>query len=893
MSYDKHQVPLLLACLLCMATVPAWGQPWDGATVWSGSGGDWFDENGWSPAPPDSGSYEARIDNGSNSTSYSGPHINGLNPVNNGSADAYRIRVGWSAGGGGYLSMSAGELMTEGLYIGHSLGGWGGFNMTGGELEVGKVALDYTGPIVVGERGDGEFSASNGSIIRAGAITLAAQSFVEAEVSLNNTDLEASNLIVGEWGRGTLYHGHMTDATIGTLIVRNGSYRTDLNGYLATTTTEVRDTTLGNPAVFENGAIHETGTLYVGGVEESVYKQHGDLDADEVWVGYNGHGMMTQNLNGSSTSITDDLIIGAGGVAECVGEYRYHSLDQIPSTLNVGGKIQIGGTAPNYSQHGRGRFELYNFGFQHLFGNISAGSIEVGEGGTLALGVDIGNLGNLITNSSITGLDQPGRILEITLNKTVSQGIAPITLDGLRVGSSDGDATYVAEEDMTSSQLLIGEAGSDGIYEHRQGDTTTDYLYIGPNATYEYTGATAGEKLTIHGGMDAYGTLQVVGTGNHLIVDVPGCIVNLGNATIISGSRMSMSVGPDSLLILPPGGDPFSSLTNEGITHIAGNTLVVAAGEGFDGVGSIDDPVECAGWIHAYPGGFINLNGGVTVSGTGEVLLGAGQVIADSASGISGGQLSADVQYVGHTGTGTFTHTGGTNTVAGELCIGKMPGADGTYTISDGTLIVADLVVGGDGAGALNIVSTEVDEITVSNRLHFGPGGSLSAVPGTSINMTGSQFENESTDPSALADLINVELIYAQPQMQQDFFEAAGADIGPTPAGFIDNFALGELTMEIGTILTLVDLIENQGGADEALYVYELNLGEWTMVDLNGVNLYYMVDSIDPSAMVMDMSGQGGMLIQVPVPEPSTVVLLCVGMVLLAIRLRRTRRTAA
>ena len=240
MSYDKQQVPLLLACLMCMATVPAWGQPWNGATVWSGSsGGDWFDDGRWSNGYPNKlgASHDARIDNGSNSQSHSGPLISGWNPNgSNSPAEAYRVYVGWSAGGGGYLAMSAGGLMTEGLYIGHSLEGWGGFNMTGGELGVGKVGLSYTGPIVVGDRGDGELTASNGSVIRAGAIILAAQSFVEAEVSLNNADLEASNLIVGEWGKGSLYHNTMTSAEIGTLTVRNGSYYLDM-GTLTTTTT--------------------------------------------------------------------------------------------------------------------------------------------------------------------------------------------------------------------------------------------------------------------------------------------------------------------------------------------------------------------------------------------------------------------------------------------------------------------------------------------------------------------------------------------------------------------------------------------------------------------------------------------------------------------------------
>ena len=54
----------------------------------------------------------------------------------------------------------------------------------------------------------------------------------------------------------------------------------------------------------------------------------------------------------------------------------------------------------------------------------------------------------------------------------------------------------------------------------------------------------------------------------------------------------------------------------------------------------------------------------MTLSGTGTINLGSGNLTTnDLASGISGGSLSVANQYVGNGGTGTFTQSGGTNSI--------------------------------------------------------------------------------------------------------------------------------------------------------------------------------------------------------------------------------------
>lgn len=51
-------------------------------------------------------------------------------------------------------------------------------------------------------------------------------------------------------------------------------------------------------------------------------------------------------------------------------------------------------------------------------------------------------------------------------------------------------------------------------------------------------------------------------------------------------------------------------------------------------------------------------------------------------------------------------------------------------------------------------------------------------MPGATIHMTGSAFENESTDPADLAGLSNLSLIFEGGSANVDPFEVAGEDMG-------------------------------------------------------------------------------------------------------------------
>ena len=191
------------------------------------------------------------------------------------------------------------------------------------------------------------------------------------------------------------------------------------------------------------------------------------------------------------------------------------------------------------------------------------------------------------------------------------------------------------------------------------------------------------------------------------ILDLTGSIVNAGST--------SLSVGTNSLLILPAGSNPttdFASFSFQGLIHTAGTTLTVSAGQGFGGCGSIRDPVNCQGTITAVPGGFINLNNGLVLSGSGTVSLGnnGALTVNDAASAITSGSLSLGSQYVGYSGAGTFTQWGGTNTIScytivsgtaniGCLYLGYNPGDSGTYNLIGGSLSIPGVSSGPWGLG--------------------------------------------------------------------------------------------------------------------------------------------------------------------------------------------------
>ena len=197
-----------------------------------------------------------------------------------------------------------------------------------------------------------------------------------------------------------------------------------------------------------------------------------------------------------------------------------------------------------------------------------------------------------------------------------------------------------------------------------------------------------------------------------------------------------------------------------------------------------------------------------------------------------------------------------------------------------------DLVVGSNGT--FNVTDNAAS-IIIGNSLILADGSIFSTVPGTTIHMTGSIFDNKSVSSSEVSGLWETTFIFEGGIEDIDTFEIAGMDYGTDGIGFSDNFALGGLIlggMEVG----YVQLVENNdngnrggpGGYDEALYVRSLTINSGSTLDLNGYHLYTL-EYIDNGGEVL--SGQINVI-----PEPSTLLLLAPALLGFAGVLRRKLR---
>lgn len=135
----------------------------------------------------------------------------------------------------------------------------------------------------------------------------------------------------------------------------------------------------------------------------------------------------------------------------------------------------------------------------------------------------------------------------------------------------------------------------------------------------------------------------------------------------------------------------------------------------------------------------------------------------------------------------------------------------------------------------------------------------------------------------------------------QHIFAVAGADLGATAEGVVDNFAWGVLRLASGESLTLIDGNDVPGGA---LYVGELvlvdGLAQLAMIHSNGVNIYYDADSPGDSylgALTYTLDGGGWLRpyssgesagaptrSEAQVPEPGGTVLILLAAVMVTRR---------
>ena len=66
---------------------------------------------------------------------------------------------------------------------------------------------------------------------------------------------------------------------------------------------------------------------------------------------------------------------------------------------------------------------------------------------------------------------------------------------------------------------------------------------------------------------------------------------------------------------------------------------------------------------------------------------------------LSGGYLAAATEYVGNSGSGAFTQSGGTNSASSGIVLGNNDGSSGSYNLSGGSLFAGYITDGNYASG--------------------------------------------------------------------------------------------------------------------------------------------------------------------------------------------------
>jgi autotransporter-associated beta strand protein len=460
--------------------------------------------------------------------------------------------------------------------------------------------------------------------------------------------------------------------------------------------------------------------LYLGAADTGTIEMtSGSLSlSGSSYIGYSGTGTFTQYDGTNSISVVLYLGYNSGSTGsynlrdtgklsaayEYIGKSSTGMFTQTGGTNSISSGLYLGndsGSSGTYDLSGTGQLsantEYFGFSgtgtFNHIGGTNTASYLYLGyfvSSGTY----NLSETGQLSAVTEYIGYYGAG-----TFNQTGGSNTASYLFVSYDYESS-GVYNLSGTGQLSADYEYIGYYGT-GIIAQTGGTNTAHYLEICADANYRLTGGI----LNINGGFNNQGTMDL--SNSSAVININSSIVNLSGAILATGGNATLNIDAHSLLIVPNGVDPamyFTYFNNAGVIHHSGSTLDILSTYSIYGIGSIDDYVNCQGTLSATSGYYINLNGGLNVSGAGSVDLGYGTLyVNDANSEMSGGSLQSNVQHVGSEGTGTFTQNGGINSISWGLYLGYNFDTNGTYDLSGtGELSAYDEHIGVSGTGTFN-----------------------------------------------------------------------------------------------------------------------------------------------------------------------------------------------
>ncbi len=143
--------------------------------------------------------------------------------------------------------------------------------------------------------------------------------------------------------------------------------------------------------------------------------------------------------------------------------------------------------------------------------------------------------------------------------------------------------------------------------------------------------------------------------------------------------------------------------------------------------------------------GTLNLSGNVFLAGTATVSAGTlnqtggsvqpAEVVVDGGAYTLGGSgsLAAPIEYLGYSGSGSFTQSGGTHSLSSVLDLGGLGGSRGIYILNNGLLLAAQENIGYSGSGSF---TQQGGTHAVSGFLYLGNNFNVGVPSSGSYNLS-------------------------------------------------------------------------------------------------------------------------------------------------------------
>jgi T5SS/PEP-CTERM-associated repeat protein len=654
------------------------------------------------------------------------------------------LYVGGNGGNGTLSITNGGSVSAYGAYIGNGNGSAGTVTVDG----AGSTWTNY-GPVYAGCSGSG----STGSLaITHGGSASSNYGYIGSSGSTGSITVDgagstwtnSSDLYVGDnydnaGGSGTLAITHGGNVSVaGTTYVGWGINSTgnilfgSNGGTLTTQGLFVSPTQL-------SGA----GTINTCGLVSDVNLVFDSPSSLTQTLSLNGPGQnVAVNLDMSGASGANGALgagyLGSGSltirngvaVTSSCGYLGYHSGSMGTATVDGAGSTWSSTGWVTIGEHGAGTLSVTHGGTVNACGTVIGDSS--GSTGT----VTVDGMGSTWTNSSSLYVGYSGNgTLSITGGGDVSNPSGFVGYIGYNPGAMGVMNVDGAGSTWTNcSDLYVGFYGSGKLAITNGGDvsntvghvgsaggssglvtvdgagsvwTNSSDLYVGGDASYWYSGGTGTLNITNSGTVT--NTIGYVGYASGatgiVTVDGPGSKWTNRSYLYVGGGSPYYYAGGNGTLNITNGGTVVNTIgyIGYGSSYSTAPTGTVTV----DGPGSTwtnRSDLYVGGGIspgYAAGDGTVSISNGAAVSNANAYLgyaSGSGQVTLDGAASkwTSRGNL-----YVGYSGTGTVTQTGGTNSVAGTVCLGCNSTGSGTYNLNGGVLALSGLSAG-DGTAAFN-----------------------------------------------------------------------------------------------------------------------------------------------------------------------------------------------